>query len=84
MVRRVDGWVTIIVRACLEGMGEITDSQEEMNRWLEADVRFLSCIYILKNNSPVALIWWCSLQTTPLNKTTRKSLSRLWIGCRWP
>lgn len=39
MVRKVDGWVAIIVRACLEGMGEILDTQEEMNRWLDADVR---------------------------------------------
>ena len=38
MVRKVDGWVAIIVRACLEGMGEILDTQDEMNKWLDADV----------------------------------------------
>ncbi|KAF7325964.1 hypothetical protein MKEN_00447300 [Mycena kentingensis (nom. inval.)] len=39
MVRRVDGWVPIIVRACLEGMGEFEEDRdgEGLRSWLEED-----------------------------------------------
>ncbi|TDL15928.1 ARM repeat-containing protein [Rickenella mellea] len=37
MVRRVDGWAAAIVRACLEGMGELKDDAEELQEWLDAD-----------------------------------------------
>jgi len=37
MVRRVDGWVSAIVRGCLGGMGELRD--DELSTWLDADVR---------------------------------------------
>ncbi|KAJ7634928.1 armadillo-type protein [Roridomyces roridus] len=36
MVKRVDGWVAIMVRACLEGMGEFEDS-DGLGGWLEED-----------------------------------------------
>ena len=39
MVRRVDGWVSAIVRGCLGGMGELRD--DELSTWLDADVRDL-------------------------------------------
>ncbi|KZP09493.1 ARM repeat-containing protein [Athelia psychrophila] len=35
MVKKVDGWAGAVVRACLEGMGEIAD--DELDVWLEAD-----------------------------------------------
>ena len=38
MVRRIDGWVGALVRCCLDGMGELDDSPEELNSWLNADV----------------------------------------------
>ena len=38
MARRMDGWVAVIVRACLEGMGELNEDQDELVQWLEADV----------------------------------------------
>jgi hypothetical protein len=37
MVRRVDGWVSAMVRGCLGGMGELRD--DELSTWLDADVR---------------------------------------------
>jgi hypothetical protein len=37
MVRRVDGWVSAMVRDCLGGMGELRD--DELSTWLDADVR---------------------------------------------
>ncbi|KAF7316133.1 hypothetical protein MIND_00131400 [Mycena indigotica] len=39
MVRRIDGWVPIIVRACLEGMGEFEEDQdgEGLRAWLDED-----------------------------------------------
>ena len=56
MVKRVDGWVALGVRACLEGMGEIgegeeggggtgmgrkpADEEEGLRMWLDADVSF--------------------------------------------
>ena len=40
MVRRVDGWTAAVVRGCLEGMGEIPE--EDMEIWLEADVRSMT------------------------------------------
>lgn len=36
MVKRVEGWTPAIVRACLEGMGELPE--EGLETWLEADV----------------------------------------------
>ncbi|KAJ6514536.1 armadillo-type protein [Mycena vulgaris] len=36
MVKRVDGWVGIMVRACLEGMGEF-DEGDGLEGWLEED-----------------------------------------------
>ncbi|OSC96225.1 hypothetical protein PYCCODRAFT_1379545, partial [Trametes coccinea BRFM310] len=39
MLRGVEGWVNIVVRGCLEGMGEIPEDDTEA--WLEADVRVL-------------------------------------------
>ncbi|OSC97013.1 ARM repeat-containing protein [Trametes coccinea BRFM310] len=35
MLRSVEGWVNIVVRGCLEGMGEIPEDDTEA--WLEAD-----------------------------------------------
>ncbi|KAH7920554.1 ARM repeat-containing protein [Leucogyrophana mollusca] len=35
MVKRVEGWTAAIVRACLEGMGELPE--EGLDEWLEAD-----------------------------------------------
>ena len=37
MVRKVSGWTEIIVRACLEGMGDI-DEEESLDVWLKEDV----------------------------------------------
>ena len=37
MVRSVDGWVTALVRGCLDGMSQLRD--DELQTWLEADVR---------------------------------------------
>lgn len=44
MVRKVDGWVPALVRACLEGMGELDDGtdgseEESLRAWLDEDVR---------------------------------------------
>lgn len=38
MVRRVDGWVASLVRACLEGMGELVDTESELDAWVDAEV----------------------------------------------
>ena len=41
MVRKVPGWTDIIVRACLEGMGEFDEDETEMSgleTWLREDV----------------------------------------------
>ncbi|KAL1940497.1 hypothetical protein VTO73DRAFT_9069 [Trametes versicolor] len=35
MLRGVEGWVNIVVRGCLEGMGEIPE--DDLDEWLEAD-----------------------------------------------
>lgn len=39
MLKGVDAWVNIVVRGCLEGMGEIPEDDTEA--WLEADVGLL-------------------------------------------
>ena len=39
MVKKVAGWVDIIVRACLEGMGELDeDDAGGLDGWLAEDV----------------------------------------------
>jgi len=37
MVRGVEGWVSVLVRGCLDGMGQLRD--DELEAWLDADVR---------------------------------------------
>ena len=71
MVRRVDGWTAAVVRGCLEGMGDIPE--EDMEIWLEADVRASSrlcfgCCMLLTEG--------CSPRTTPRTTRTRTSTSR--------
>jgi len=36
-VWKVNGWTAVIIRGCLEGMGEGTN--DNLNVWLEADIR---------------------------------------------
>jgi len=36
MVKRVEGWIPVIIKGCLEGMGEIEEDSTPL--WLEADV----------------------------------------------
>lgn len=41
MVKKVDGWVAALVRACLEGMGEFDEMEsgpEGLESWLQEDV----------------------------------------------
>ena len=38
MVKRAEGWVGALVRACLGGMEQIDLREEELGIWLEADV----------------------------------------------
>jgi len=40
MVRKLTGWTEIIVRACLEGMGEF-EEDDNLDAWLREDVRSL-------------------------------------------
>jgi len=37
MVKKVDGWKAVIVRRCLEEIGELGDDHFDI--WLDADVR---------------------------------------------
>jgi len=40
MVRRVPGWTEVLVRACLEGMGEWGEGKEDRTEeWCREDVR---------------------------------------------
>ena len=47
MARKVPGWTDIIVRACLEGMGEFGEDETEMSglaNWLRGDVSYFFLI----------------------------------------
>ena len=49
MVRKVPGWTDIIVRACLEGMGEFDEDETELSgleNWLREDVSENFCLLI--------------------------------------
>lgn len=37
LVRRVDGWLAALIRACLEGVAELPDDDESLAAWLDAD-----------------------------------------------
>ncbi|KAF8637684.1 hypothetical protein AX16_010759 [Volvariella volvacea WC 439] len=37
MVKKVPGWTEVIVRACLEGMGELDEGREALEEWLKED-----------------------------------------------
>jgi hypothetical protein len=38
MVKKQQGWVSAVVRGCLEGMGEFPDDISALESWLDADV----------------------------------------------
>lgn len=80
MVRRVDGWVSAIVRGCLGGMGELRD--DELSTWLDADVRGSSIpqTYIslrIRIGQPLFLF---SQRMTPRMICTRTYTSRPWTA----
>ena len=69
MVRKVPGWTDIIIRACLEGMGEFYEDETEMSgleNWLREDVsRFFSCFSLhlrLRLTLVVVLVAFCKLE----------------------
>lgn len=74
MVRRVEGWVGALVRACLEGMGELSDDPNELETWLESEVRgrylwdLISLICIVKQNDSHQMTLQMPLILTILNK----------------
>jgi len=42
MVRKVPGWTEVIVRACLEGMGELDEDETSgLEAWLREDVNYI-------------------------------------------
>jgi hypothetical protein len=50
MVKKVPGWVVIMVRACLEAMGEFEEDEGSgsgLEAWLADDVFFFCCALIL-------------------------------------
>ena len=50
MVRKVEGWVGVVVKACLEGMGEFDEaesSNEGLEAWLREDVRAFPSAWLL-------------------------------------
>jgi hypothetical protein len=49
MVKKVDGWTAVIVRRCLEGIGEL--DEDHFNIWLEADVRPTLSLFSLSHTS---------------------------------
>jgi len=47
MVRKVSGWTEIIVRACLEGMGEFDEDETSgLEGWLKEDVGYFIDFFI--------------------------------------
>ena len=44
MVKQASGWTDVIVRACLEGMGELDDETGALEGWLREDVSFVSLV----------------------------------------
>ena len=93
MVRKVPGWTDIIVRACLEGMGEFDEDETELSgleNWLRVkkdltfffDSLFIPCIWINAG-------WFCSLLLIQVQLKRIPLLplcmNILWIGLlvRW-
>lgn len=71
MVKRVDGWTAVIVRGCLEGMGEIPE--DETDAWLEADVSAPpTCVYVVVLRTCVSP---AKTRQTTLTHTCTSSLS---------
>ena len=82
MVKKQAGWVEIIVRACLEAMGEFESGEGEsegLESWLNDDVSYF----------PFVLCLWCfdpgfSLRRRALRMRMmrRRCMSNRWIGLR--
>jgi importin-5 len=80
MVRRVDGWVSAIVRGCLGGMGELRD--DELSTWLDADVRGSSIpeTYISLRPRIGQPLFLFSQRMTPRTTCTRTYTSKPWTA----
>jgi hypothetical protein len=95
MVKRVDGWVALGVRACSEGMGEIgegeeggggggmgrksDDEEEGLRMWLDADVGRVS---ILACDDGLMAMMVVSPHRTRRTTFTRTCMSNRLIGSR--
>jgi hypothetical protein len=79
MVRKVEGWTGAIVRGCLEGMGELRD--DNLDVWLESDVRFLSSFPFpsLPSITTNPLLPLFSRQKTQQMTHTHTSTNNPWI-----
>lgn len=58
MVNKVHGWADVIVRACLEGMGELDD--DTLDAWLREDVSLLfrlGFLLLIDVPATVAFYW---------------------------
>ena len=55
MVRKVPGWTEVIVRACLEGMGELDEDETNgLEEWLREDVIFFFSFLLICIDSKFA------------------------------
>jgi len=88
MVKKVSGWVEIMVRACLEAMGEFEEEEGSgsgLDAWLAEDVSMnLAHPWIVIDSWSIS----CSLRITPVHPKqtlSRRSMSSPWTGwhVRW-
>jgi hypothetical protein len=70
----VEGWIPIVIKGCLEGMGELEEDSTPL--WLEADVSH-PVLYLprLITEAPTP-----SRLMIPQMTHTRKSMNKHWIG----
>lgn len=73
MVKQVEGWIPVIIKGCLEGMGEIEEDSTPL--WLEADV----CVSDLDLPISATETLMPSRLMTPRTTHIRKIMNKHWI-----
>jgi hypothetical protein len=87
MVKKVPGWVEIMVRACLEAMGEFDEEEGSgsgLEAWLADDVS-TQCGFLIHAVLISRSLLFCSLRPIPIHRIRSPLLRYMnspWIGWR--
>jgi hypothetical protein len=76
MVKEREGWESVVVRECLEGMGEFPDDIAALESWLDVEVRHILFFLASISHQLTSLASHSLLMTRPRTRTRTSTNSR--------